>query len=82
MNKNHTMEERKDALAAELKTEQEQRERHMAKLIYEAASGMDAAFSLRMAREAETAEERCFFARIHDMNLQRVQRKVIERNLF
>ena len=40
MNKNHTMEERKDALAAELKTEQEQRERHMAKLIYEAASGM------------------------------------------
>lgn len=54
----------------------------MAKLIYEAASGMDAAFSLRMAREAETAEERCFFARIHDMNLQRVQRKVIERNLF
>ena len=43
---------------------------------------MDPFLALQLAREAESDEERNFYGRISDMNLQRAQRLVIERKLF
>ena len=53
-----------------------------AKKLYETAKSLGHANALDFARKAESEEERKFFAYIADMNLQREQRKAIEKNLF
>lgn len=52
------------------------------KELYQTAREIPPGVALEMVRRAESDEERNFFAFISDMNLQREQRKVIEKNLF
>ena len=47
------------------------------KQLYQIARNIDYATALNLARQAETDEERNFFAFIGDMNLQRAQREYI-----
>lgn len=48
--------------------------------IYLIAQSIDPGKALRLVREAKTEEEMHFFAYIHDMNLQRIQKRVILKN--
>lgn len=50
--------------------------------LYHDAKNLGHASALGLARQAESDEERNFFAFIADMNLQREQKKAIERNMF
>lgn len=50
--------------------------------LYEAAKNLDPAKAMRLVQQAQNDEERKFYAFIADMNLQRSQKEVIERNLF
>lgn len=52
------------------------------KELYQTACSIPPGVALEMVRRAESNEERNFFAFIADMNLQREQKKVIEKNLF
>ena len=50
--------------------------------LYDSAKKIGYANALGLARQAENDEERNFFAFIADMNLQREQKKAIERDMF
>lgn len=50
--------------------------------MYEAARNISPGTAMRFATEAESEEERFFWAYICNMNLQRAQKKAIENNLF
>lgn len=50
--------------------------------MYEAARNISPGIAMRFATEAESEEERFFWAYICNMNLQRAQKKAIENNLF
>ena len=50
--------------------------------LYNKAKNIGYTDALGLARQAESDEERNFFAFVADMNLQREQRKAIERNVF
>lgn len=76
------MAQREADMQAEIQANRDQIKRDLAKLIYAAACDMDDSLSLRMMREAESEEERRFYAYIHDMNLQRRQKIVIKNNVF
>lgn len=52
------------------------------KEFYETAKKLGHANALNLARNADSEEERNFFAFIANMNLQREQKKAIERNAF
>jgi len=52
------------------------------KELYEKAKNMDPSKAMRFVQQAQDDEERKFYAFIADMNLQRAQKKAIERNLF
>ncbi len=52
------------------------------KRLYDLARKIAPGNALDLVRKAESDEERNFFAFIADMNLQREQKKAIERNLF
>lgn len=52
------------------------------KHLYDAAKKIAPGNALDSVRKAKSDEERNFFAFIADMNLQREQKKAIERNLF
>ena len=52
------------------------------KNLYNIAKKIGHANALNLARHAESQEERNFFAYIADMNLQRKQKQVVERNIF
>lgn len=52
------------------------------KELYEKARNIPYGVALNLAREARSEEERSFWIRIGDMNLQRIQKEVIERNVF
>ena len=57
-------------------------EENKAKKLYEVAVGLDPSTLLRLVQRSNSDEERKFFAQIADMNLQRVQKQVIEEKLF
>ena len=50
--------------------------------LYELAKNIDPGKALTLMRNAKSVEERNFYVYIADMNLQRSQKTVIERNLF
>lgn len=52
------------------------------KKLYEQATKMEPHEALRLVMQADTDEERKFFNYIANMNVQRRQKEVIERNLF
>lgn len=52
------------------------------KALYQVAKEMSSGEAMKLATEAESEEERKFYAFIMTMNLQRNQKKAIERNLF
>lgn len=52
------------------------------KNMYETAKEIEPHKAMHMIMDAKTDEERKFYTYIHDMNLQREQKKVVERNLF
>ena len=52
------------------------------KNIYQIAKNIDPVNALNLIRDAQSEEERNFFAYIADMNLQRKQKMAIERNVF
>ena len=59
----------------------EAQENELAKL-YAAAKRIQPSVAMRLAQQAKTQEERFFYARIAEMNLQRRQKETIEKNLF
>lgn len=52
------------------------------KNLYQIAKSIDSATALNLIRNAQSEEERNFFAFIADMNLQRKQKEAIEWNIF
>lgn len=50
--------------------------------IYEAARQIAPSDAMRAVQKAETDEARAFYGYIAQMNLQRAQKAVIEKNLF
>lgn len=50
--------------------------------LYELAVKMEPSESMRLAMVAKSDEERRFYAYIVNMNLQRRQKEVIEKNIF
>ena len=52
------------------------------KQLYDTAKNMEPSRAMRYVQMASTDEERKFYAFIAEMNLQRAQKKAIERNLF
>ena len=50
--------------------------------LYEMAVKLDPVEAMRLANKSKTHEERCFYVYIVNMNLQRKQKEVIEKNLF
>ena len=53
-----------------------------AKEIYALARIIDPTELIRAIGHADSAEERRFYAYVSDMNMQRVQKEVIRKNLF
>lgn len=60
----------------------QQQQKATAENLYQVAREIPPGVALEAARQAESDEERNFYAFISDMNLQREQKKVIEKNLF
>lgn len=52
------------------------------KQLYEAARNVKPNVALEMVMEAQTDEERKFYAFVMNMNLQRAQQLVIQQNIF
>lgn len=52
------------------------------KQLYEIARNTEPNQAMKLVQRAEDDEERRFYAFIAEMNLQRAQKKAIERNLF
>lgn len=52
------------------------------KKLYEEAKNMAPSKAMRLVQQAKSDEERRFYGFIAEMNLQRAQKKAIERNLF
>lgn len=58
------------------------KERNELKELYEIAVQVKPSMAMRMLQEAQTEEERKFYAFVANMNLQRAQKEAIERNAF
>ena len=52
------------------------------KELYKKARDIDFGAALDMARQAKTKEEETFYINICNMNMQRKQKEIIERNIF